>query len=130
MTKTSLLLTLWELPQLLLGRMIAKKTGAHAHTVDGVRIYVTDKYDGMSMGDTLFVNPNSFYGTWMVKHEFGHIIQSRMLGWFFIPLVLIPSILCKKATEAIDKAFPSSEADVNFFGQQFYTEQWANWLIL
>lgn len=28
-----------------------------------------------------------------VRHEFGHCLQSKMLGWFYLPIIGLPSLL-------------------------------------
>ncbi len=125
----SVILLLWELPQILLGRMISKKTGRYVHTVDGVRIYVTDKFDGMSLGDTVFVNPNASEGTWLVKHEFGHVKQSRYLGWLYLPLIFVPSYVWYKFISFVDGLNVMEDWRLTYVYHQFYTEWWANWLV-
>lgn len=129
MTFQTIALTLWELPQIVFGRMLAKKFGRHVHTVDGVYIYTTDKIEGMSLGDTVFVNPDCSEGTWLVKHEFGHVIQSRYLGWLYLPIVFIPSYLWYLLIDAIDKANIVENRRLTHIYHLFYTEWWANWLV-
>lgn len=129
MSLISVLLMLWELPQIIVGRLVSKKIGKHVHTVDGVRIFVTDKFDGMSLGDTIFVNPNCSEGTWLVKHEFGHVKQSRYLGWLYLPLIFVPSYLWNKLIGVIAKANVVEDWRLTYIYHQFYIEWWANWLV-
>lgn len=88
------------------------------HKVGDVRIYKTKKIEGLSLGFFILLDPDIKEGTWIVKHEFGHIIQSRILGWFYVPVVLIPSYLW----------FRFGDYDVKSY-YDFYTERWANELI-
>ena len=126
MNIVSILLLIWELPQLLLARLVTKKEDRLVHTVDGVQIYKTKRIDGLSLGDRIFINPECYEGTWLVKHEFGHVIQSRILGWLYIPVIVIPSYLWYLAN-TLNKRQPQWLATYNYY--QFYTEFWANWLV-
>lgn len=128
MSITSILLLIWELPQILLARLFTSKHDELVHTVDGVQIYLTTKIEGLSLGDRIFVNPYTYEGTWLVKHEFGHVIQSRILGWLYIPLIVIPSYLWYLHTRIYKNSdIPESQLVFNYY--QFYTERWANWLV-
>lgn len=129
MNLTSIVLTLWELPQIAVGRLVSRMVGTYAHTADGVRVFVTDRFDGLSLGDTVFVNPGSSEGTWLVRHEFGHVVQSRYLGWLYIPLVVIPSFLWCMLVSAMEKADIVEDWKLTLLYHQFYTERWANWII-
>jgi hypothetical protein len=129
MTFQSIILTLWELPQIVLGRMIAKKFGKYVHTVDGANVYLTNGTRHVSMGDSLFVDENAEEGTWLVKHEFGHIIQSRILGWLYLPLIVIPSYLWYTIMLMYDELGVIKKWKATLIYHQFYTEKWANWLV-
>ena len=108
---------LHQLPQYLLGLFITRKLKP-CHKIGDVRIYETKKIEGLSLGFFILLDPDIEEGIWIVKHEFGHIIQSRILGWFYIPVILIPSYLW----------FRFGDYDVKSY-YDFYTERWANELI-
>lgn len=129
MSLISVLLMLWELPQIIIGRLVLNNKDTHVHTIDGVRVFVTNRFEGMSLGDIIFVNPNSCEGTWLVKHEFGHVKQSRYLGWLYLPLIFVPSYLWNRLIGIIDKANVTEDWYLTYVYHQFYTERWANWLI-
>ena len=112
--------TLYQLPQLILGWIIAGKRQPK-HKIGEVKIYITE-FEGMSLGNYIFVNPEIPEGMWILRHEFGHTIQSRILGWLYIPLIFIPSLLW---WIIINKLGP--EYDKYYY--DFYTEKWANKLI-
>ena len=120
---------LWELPQIVVGRLVSKRVGKYVHSVDGVRIFVTDKFDGMSLGDTVFINPNAVEGTWLVRHEFGHVKQSRYLGWMYLLLIFLPSYIWNRTITAIDKLRIIEDWRLTYIYYQFYTEWWANWVV-
>ena len=57
----------------------------------------------------------------LLVHEYGHTIQSMILGPLFIPLVGIPSFLW--ATLSINRKIRRNR-NINYYN--FYTEKWAN----
>ena len=79
-------------------------------------------------GIALF-NPNVPEGLWIIRHEFGHVIQSRILGWLYIPIILIPSFLWYCLINCIEKRFKIPEDKVITLYYKFYTEKWANKLV-
>ena len=112
--------TFHQLPQLILGWIIAWKKQPK-HKIGKVKIYITE-FEGMSLGNYIFVNPEIPEGTWILRHEFGHTIQSRILGWLYIPLIFIPSLLW---WIIINKLGP----EYYKYYYDFYTEKWAIKLI-
>lgn len=125
MSFISIILLIWELPQIVLARLVTRKDDKLAHTVDGVQIYKTKRIEGLSLGDRIFVDTNCYDGTWLIKHEFGHVIQSRILGWLYIPIIVIPSYLWYQFNRLSNQ--PEWLAVYKY--HQFYTERWANWLV-
>lgn len=73
------------------------------------------------MGDYIFVLPNSTDKS--LKHELGHSYQSQLLGWLYIPVVAIPSILHNLVHYIAYKL--GKEWDY----YSFYTEKWADKLV-
>ena len=69
------------------------------------------------MGDTIFLNvkgyPEGMART--VMHEYGHIRQSRMLGWLYLIVVGIPSALWALFYNGPKEGY-----------YRFYTERWAD----
>lgn len=72
-------------------------------------------------GDYIFVLPNSTDKS--LKHELGHSYQSQLLGWLYIPVVAIPSILHNLVHYIAYKL--GKEWDY----YSFYTEKWADKLV-
>ena len=72
----------------------------------------------LAKGDSADEHPGS-----LLVHEYGHTIQSLILGPLFLPVIGIPSLLwaglpyCKKKR---------AEKQISYFS--FYTESWANLL--
>lgn len=87
-----ILLYIWELPQNLLGlllRLIYK--GHDSLYEDAIVRRSTKMKGGISLGRYIIINQWSTDKT--VKHEYGHTIQSKRLGWFYLLLVGLPSIV-------------------------------------
>lgn len=118
-TFLSVLLYLWQLPQNLLGLILRLfyKTDSKVEYKDKVIRVCKSFPGGISLGDTIIVSryPNS-KETWKTaKHEYGHTLQSRKLGWFYLFIIGIPSGIWA----LIHK--PSMGSYYNF-----YTEFWAD----
>lgn len=84
-----ILLYLWQLPQHLLGLLLillsrSKKEGSY---------YVAQKFfnAGISLGRYIILQEDCVYSN-TVKHEMGHSIQSKYLGWLYLLIVGVPSI--------------------------------------
>lgn len=115
----NIILNIWQFPQILLGKLLVLiYKPQYLHSVSNVKIYKSSKIEGVSLGTTIFVNTDIKEGTWVVQHEFGHVIQSRILGPLYIPVIFIPSYLWYITTEIFKCLDP--------FYYRFYTESWAN----
>lgn len=95
------LLWTWELPQTLLGLALygVQRLRGRVHRVerrpDGRRLVLTDAI-GISLGGYVYwsaADPfgNPFEGPLIRAHELGHTVQSRRLGWLYLPTVGIAS---------------------------------------
>lgn len=109
---------LHQLPQYLFGLWITRNLKP-CHSIGEVKIYKTKKIEGLSLGFFILIDPDIEEGLWILKHEFGHIIQSRILGWLYILIIVIPSYLWYK--------YGNSNVETYY---DFYTEKWANKLIM
>lgn len=86
------LLYFWQLPQNCLGlllRLIYK--GNDSIYEDAIVRRSTKFPGGISLGKYIIVNQWSSKEN--VKHEYGHCIQSRYLGWLYLPVIGSQSIL-------------------------------------
>ena len=115
------LLLIWQLPQNLLGLYNAKKC-KYVHKLNGRKIYIIDSGEGMSLGDYVFVQPSCDEGN-LLRHEYGHTIQSRMLGPLYMLIIFIPSYTWWRYFSKY-----KTDADVSEY-YTFYTESLANKLV-
>lgn len=87
------ILYLWQLPQNLLGLLVIFFSKAEHVCIDGVAtpFYFTKYKFGVSLGCYVIVNENCSENT--LLHELGHCFQSLYLGWFYLPLIGLPSAI-------------------------------------
>jgi hypothetical protein len=113
-----ILLYIWCLPQNLLGlalRLFYK--GNDSIYEDAIVRRSTKMPGGISLGKYIIVNQWSSKED--VKHEYGHCIQSKYLGWLYLPAIGILSLVWAGLYGWIVK--PS----VNGY-YRFFTEKWAD----
>lgn len=104
---------IWQLPQNLVGLVVVLLTGARLN-LDGY--YYWRFHSGLSLGHYIFINREASIET--IKHEEGHQRQSARLGWLYLLVIGIPSLIwaCLKRIGAFKK--------VSYYS--FYTERWAD----
>ena len=101
---------IWELPQTLVGWLYSLSR-AFAGQVDRVDVFggitfATKLGCGYSMGVSLGTFVNLWAGPWMrgegegfilgnqiCMHEFGHTFDSQRLGWLYLPVIGLPSLM-------------------------------------
>ena len=120
----NLLKDTWELPQNTLGAIVKKVCKAEYCTkYKEATVYSWNINGGMSLGRYIFVPfKRKILGHWeyeYIKHEYGHSIQSKYLGWFYLLVIGLPSIIWANCFEEYRKKTGKSYDD-------FYTEKWAN----
>lgn len=129
----------WELPQLWLGYMVSQWRNIigqidRVETIGGVTFAIAEGrndgvYKGLSLG--CYVNmwiSDSIEGEFdtfvrykssqMLMHEFGHTLDSMRLGWGYLFIVGIPSLLSQMAE--------SSSHGRQHQHKKLYAERWAN----
>lgn len=136
----------WELPQTAIGYLIAQWRVAsgrvkHIETLDGVT-FVAGRHRephttaGMSLG--CFVQmwlprragENCERWAWhggneMVRHEYGHTVDSQLWGWLYLPVIGLPSLVSQaldlnpKASHRHDDFWVERRADR--LGKRFFT---------
>lgn len=90
---------LWQLPQNLIGLLIKVICKAPLYTVyKDSKVYTWKLRSGISLGRYIFLpyrdeNPENFYVQQDIKHEYGHCIQSKYLGWLFLLVIGLPSLI-------------------------------------
>jgi hypothetical protein len=114
----NILLTLWQLPQILIGwvLLLFYRPSSHKDYWAGVRVYLSPKMrGGISLGSVVILGENPSDKT--LVHELGHCIQSRRLGWLYLIVIGLPSILWAATHKwlAPNKSY-----------YWFYTEKWAD----
>lgn len=86
------LLMLWEAPQLLLGLLLrAIYKGVDSVYEDAIVRRSLKMKGGISLGRYIIISQFATKKT--VQHEYGHTIQSKRFGWFYLPLIGLPSII-------------------------------------
>lgn len=110
---------LWTLPQNIIGFigfLIFRKGYKYKYN-DAFIIEVKNKYGSISLGNFIFV-PNATDEE-TIKHEYGHTLQSKKLGWLYLFIIGIPSIIWASCFEGYRK-----KHNISYYA--FYTERWAN----
>jgi hypothetical protein len=96
-----LLLWLWQLPQNLVGFIysrFAKKTSEWYFKGKYAFVYFVPCFKaGVTLGQYIILDPiykklSSGKLLVTVQHEYGHSVQSKYLGWFYLLVVGIPSV--------------------------------------
>ena len=89
-------LFLWQLPQNLLALLWLKFVGnydwySYDYSCNGIKVYRTGLKYSVSLGRYIII-PH-LAGTTTLQHEYGHCIQSKYLGWLYLPIIGLPSII-------------------------------------
>ena len=114
-----ILLYIWQLPQNLLGLLlvlILRPEGAYE--MEFATLYYSSRMrGGISLGRYIIVRSvfNDYTGN-TERHELGHARQSLMLGWLYLVVIGLPSLLWA--------AWWNSSRKVSYYS--FYTERWAD----
>ena len=114
----STLLYLWQLPQNLVGLLLLfVLKGETRHRIENIRFYFLKSFPGgITLGEYIIVGTQQQF---TVRHEFGHVRQSRMLGWLYLLVIGLPSALW---------AWLGDMLAPNKSYYWFYTEKWADQL--
>ena len=114
-----MLLLLWTLPQQLIGLIgyLIFRKGYKGNYKDAFVIEVPNRLGSVSLGNFLFVS--NAHCTDLVKHEYGHTRQSYRLGWLYLLVIGLPSIIWAGC-------FQNYRRKHNVSYYKFYTEAWAN----
>lgn len=104
----NILLFIYQLPQNLIGLLVI--LFAHAK-LDNNGVYTCQYRFGVSLGNYIIMS--KVYSHTDLKHERGHQKQSLYLGWLYIPLIGIPSLI----GNIIDRFIPID----------YYNQPWEKW---
>lgn len=93
MKMKNILLYIWQLPQNIVGLAVIFLYGAikgKCNYKDSALWFVT-KFGGVSLGRYIIIHANHASNTSTIKHEYGHSIQSKILGPLYLFIIGIPS---------------------------------------
>ena len=118
------LIFFWELPQLVLGYllyMFTRKKITAAKKFNGFRVYFVKGFPGgISLSLFIFLNDKDSEDIRSIKHEYGHSLQSVYLGWFYLIVVGLPSIIRSLAWRIFKLK------SIRYY--EGYPEKWADYL--
>lgn len=115
----NILFWIWCLPQNIVGLIVkwvtkAKRKGNH------YRFCI--KCGSVSLGEYIFLCPDHWRDITVLKHEHGHRVQSRILGWFYLPIIALMSFLWACFYSVFGKKL--KKRGITYYW--FYTEAWAD----
>ena len=125
----------WELPQTALGLglgILASELGI-VDNVDyfkgatliryGIDIKGAFTVGSFIAGNNLYLtkkelNERGLEGRPLLRHEYGHVIQSRLVGLFYLPFIALPSII-DSALDPKNHDTRSYEVEATEFGKKY-----------
>lgn len=112
------LLFIWQLPQNLIGMLLRLICKGEDYAYCDVIVRRAKKMKGgISLGKFIIVSQNVDNRT--ILHEYGHCKQSQMLGWLYLLIIGLPSLIWAWCYGVI--------VDKSHNGYyRFYTEKWAD----
>lgn len=120
----------WQLPQNLLGiiwKRIKKESVITSISNDDIRSVDAEAYlmkagGAVTLGKYVFISQTYRDQGMTIKHECGHVKQSKMLGPLYLIVIGVPSILHAWLNDYIG-------CDEESGYSHFYTEKWADKLM-
>lgn len=107
---------IWCFPQMLIGLIIRIATRAEHH---GDHYRYNYKHGSVTLGTYIFLCPSHWNDEETLKHEQGHTKQSYILGWLYLIVIGLPSLIWCCCFEGYRRKHNKSYYD-------FYTEKTAN----
>lgn len=126
---------LWQFPQNLLGFLISRRYKLKSiGCVDLSKALWVDVYfvnnlfgSAISLGDFIILDYYRYAGRGdktVIRHEYGHQIQSLILGWLYLPVVGLPSMFRNIWDRIFHKKWDiKRRSDWYYSG---YPERWAD----
>lgn len=114
---------LWQLPQNLCGlfyRSVSKANKLAEVESVGAKVYLQRHSGGVTLGKYIFICQDYKDKDIVIKHECGHVKQSKILGPLYLIVIGLPSILWAATHSYI---LPNKSY------YWFYTEHYANKLM-
>lgn len=117
-TIKDILLWIWQFPQHIVGLLILLFIKGEAkHNFNSITYYFYDPFPGgISLGNYMIIGHQ---WSQTIKHEYGHAIQSRMLGPLYLFVIGLPSIIWAGLYGSVIKRTHNGY-------YKFYTEKWAD----
>ena len=115
----------WEILQNLVDKFVMLISKAKALTAyKDAKVYTWVFKGGMSLGEHIFVDLKTYDANKKshsdyIKHEYGHTLQSKILGPLYLFVIGLPSFIWAGCFEKYRKKNKISYYD-------FYTEKWAD----
>lgn len=119
-TFLKVILYIWQLPQNLVGLLfLLFIQGEKRHELNGIRFYYLKIFPGgITVGEYVIVGTKQEL---TVRHEYGHVLQSRILGPLYLIVIGLPSLIHAWINGAIGCC---EKHDEGYY--HFYTEKWAD----
>lgn len=116
----NILLWIWQFPQNLVGLLLLLiLQGEIKHKLNIIRFYYLKIFPGgITLGEYIIVGTKQ---NLTVRHEFGHVLQSRYLGPLYLIVIGLPSIVHAGINNIIGCCEKHNEGYYHF-----WTEKWAN----
>ena len=112
----------WGLPQTLVGAAVFLWHLRGRHTMYRGAVVSRWKLDySASIGLFLFLSERDAENRPLLVHEYGHALQSLLLGPLYLPVIAIPSMLWMLLPSC-----RSYRRNTGVSYYSFYTERWAN----
>ena len=117
------LLFIWQLPQIVVAAVLRMlyRTGRPVARVNEIKIYTWKLSQGISLGNTIIVGTHK--SPRMIRHEYGHTKQSKVLGPLYLILIGLPSIVWAGIVyPLLKKHFPGRFTYESFFIESMATK--------
>lgn len=114
---------IFEFPQNIMGYVAFKLYTKKFHRPyyryrDAYVVHVQGKWGAISLSRYIFAD-DIYYHSKMIRHEYGHTLQSKILMPFYLPVVGVPSLFWSRL-------FNNYRKRKNKSYYAFFTESWAN----
>lgn len=115
-----IILWIWQFPQNLVGLLLLLiLQGETKHKLKTIRFYYLKTFPGgITLGEYIIVGIKQ---NLVVRHEFGHVLQSRYLGPLYLIVIGLASIIHAGFNNIIGCC---EKHDEGYY--HFWTEKWAN----
>lgn len=110
------LIWIWCFPQMLAGFLV--KVFTRAEKSSGYYKY-NITLGSVSLGEYIFLCPSHCGDDTVLKHEQGHCKQSLYLGWLYLIIIGIPSVIWAGCFQWYRR-----KHNISYYS--FYTERWAD----